>query len=1159
MSDPKNDAGTSQPKAPAKDPKKKGEEDLSEEDLASKQQLELYVERVQDSDPGLQKVVLESMRRLNQIRACLLVLQHETRTSTSSMTSVPKPLKFLRPHYGTLKSFYETMRDSDMKKYLADILSVLALTMSAEGERESLKYRLLGSEGDIGSWGHEYVRRNFTRVYQATESEEAPIEDLMELVQQIVSFHMKHNAEPEAVDLLMEVEDLDLLLEHVDKTNFKRTCLYLTSAARLVVDIAYTIYMKFEEFASALQIALSLDNMQHMRQVFTSCDDQLKMQFCYILARHACFCYIAVGITFELDDEMVADDDDREALQDIINNTKLSESYLTLVRDIEVMEPKSPEDIYKALIVACRHRKRKKNTPFESSLHPKHGSDAGFFQNRNRSRRKNSRLPISDDSHPDKPTNERSNLSVLESWFRVSGAYFIVIPNMLVAPSLPLDPSHHDEVRTIFIMGLPEDVKERELQNLLRWLPGFEASQVNYKGGKPMGFALFSNAKFAFAAKDALQETVFDAKSKSLLHIEMAKKNLLVKGGIVKDSDAYDPYGCYPVPLVLPMLNPAPVAAPSIYVPVQAGCCDDKSVVDVVHDGTKESTTKRYCNDKSCEVARIGRIRFNNLWKEGHPKQIMDLLSQHPFVVNSLVPSWTTSAATKDCFPIPYLSPCEGGKPSGLDSLSAIFLAKKAHLLDDRAGASVDSARQNLAATFVNAFVNAGFSQDKLMTAPSDSSIGGSTGNWLFKNKEHGKTSVAASLGMILLWDVDSGLAQIYKYFHSNDNHVIAGALLGVGIVNCGVKNDSDPALTLLSEYISKEDSSVRIGAIMVLGIAYAGAQNEQIHSSLTPILNDAKAPLNVIAFTAISLGLIYVGSCNEEVAQAIIFALMDRSESELGKPLTRLLPLALGLLYLGKHESVEATAEVSKMFNEKIRKYCDMTLLSCAYAGTGNVLKVQNLLGHCAQHLEKGETHQGPAYGEQNIRRAVPLALGLLCISNPKVNVMDTLSRLSHDSDSEVAMAAVISLGLIGGGTNNARTASMLRNLSSYYYKDANLLFCVRIAQGLVHLGKGLLTVNPYHSDRFLLAPTALAGLVTILHACLDMKAMPRMLMTVDENHKLLPVPVRVGQAVDVVGQAGQPKTITGFQTHSRYIPLSPILEVHVILKENPEYREDS
>lgn len=53
------------------------------------------------------------------------------------------------------------------------------------------------------------------------------------------------------------------------------------------------------------------------------------------------------GITFELHEELVADDEDRETLQEIINNSKLSEGYLTLARDIEVMEPKSPEDIYK--------------------------------------------------------------------------------------------------------------------------------------------------------------------------------------------------------------------------------------------------------------------------------------------------------------------------------------------------------------------------------------------------------------------------------------------------------------------------------------------------------------------------------------------------------------------------------------------------------------------------------------------------------------------------------------------------------------------------------------------------------------------------------------------------------------------------------------------
>ena len=36
--------------------------------------------------------------------------------------------------------------------------------------------------------------------------------------------------------------------------------------------------------------------------------------------------------------------------------------------------------------------------------------------------------------------------------------------------------------------------------------------------------------------------------------------------------------------------------------------------------------------------------------------------------------------------------------------------------------------------------------QDKLMTVTPDSSSGASSGNWLFKNKEHGKMSAAASL-----------------------------------------------------------------------------------------------------------------------------------------------------------------------------------------------------------------------------------------------------------------------------------------------------------------------------------------------------------------------------------------------------------------------------
>lgn len=46
-------------------------------------------------------------------------------------------------------------------------------------------------------------------------------------------------------------------------------------------------------------------------------------------------------------------------------------------------------------------------------------------------------------------------------------------------------------------------------------------------------------------------------------------------------------------------------------------------------------------------------------------------------------------------------------------------------------GSQVDSARMNLASSFVNGFVNAAFGQDKLLTDDGN--------KWLYKNKDHGK------------------------------------------------------------------------------------------------------------------------------------------------------------------------------------------------------------------------------------------------------------------------------------------------------------------------------------------------------------------------------------------------------------------------------------
>ncbi len=128
--------------------------------------------------------------------------------------------------------------------------------------------------------------------------------------------------------------------------------------------------------------------------------------------------------------------------------------------------------------------------------------------------------------------------------------------------------------------------------------------------------------------------------------------------------------------------------------------------------------------------------------------------------------------------------------------------------------------------------------------------------------------------------------------------------------------------------------------------------------------------------------------------------------------------------------------------------------------------------------------------YGEPVIRKSVPLALGLVSASNPKLPIIDTLSKYSHDHDLAVALNAIFAMGLVGAGTNNARLAQMLRQLAGYYYKEPDCLFMVRIAQGLVHMGKGTIALNPFFSDRGVMSRPAVAGLLATLTAFTDAKA---------------------------------------------------------------------
>ncbi|MBE7182143.1 MAG: hypothetical protein INR71_13240 [Terriglobus roseus] len=48
-------------------------------------------------------------------KPALEAIKDSIKTSTSSMTAVPKPLKFLRPHYEKLEKTYESWPDGESK------------------------------------------------------------------------------------------------------------------------------------------------------------------------------------------------------------------------------------------------------------------------------------------------------------------------------------------------------------------------------------------------------------------------------------------------------------------------------------------------------------------------------------------------------------------------------------------------------------------------------------------------------------------------------------------------------------------------------------------------------------------------------------------------------------------------------------------------------------------------------------------------------------------------------------------------------------------------------------------------------------------------------------------------------------------------------------
>lgn len=236
-----------------------------------------------------------------------------------------------------------------------------------------------------------------------------------------------------------------------------------------------------------------------------------------------------------------------------------------------------------------------------------------------------------------------------------------------------------------------------------------------------------------------------------------------------------------------------------------------------------------------------------------------------------------------------------------------------------------------------------------------------------------------------------------------------------------------------------------------------------------------------------------------------------------------------------------------NKTINQDIDRR--LAVLGIALVTLGDPLGQEMLLKYAESLIQ---------FGDLQVIRSIPIALAIGFASNPQNIVMDLLSKMAHDPDPETALSAIISLSIVAAGTNNARAAKMFRQLALFYQKSTNALFLVRVGQGTVHLGKGLLTLSPLIHGGEVIRRTTLAHLLVIAMLTLNTQkhllegfhhlylwhivagANPRMLMVLDgETLEPEPVSLRVGQKVNTVGVPGNPRGVTGFQTHTSPVVL--------------------
>lgn len=310
---------------------KKTDKELNEEELEYKKNIDDMITGLFDSDHTLQ------MNAYNLIK-------QEIITSTGTMTSIPKPLKFLKPHFEKVKEEYLKEENPTRKHLLGNLLCILVLVVDTKDT--SLHYILENNLTDFFEWGQELIRSLSGEI--ATEflkrlDEEKPFEDLIKLATLTASHLIEKNNESEAIDLLVELDLMDEIKGFCKEDNYKKICQYLLALSnyaaesteqKKMLEIVYELYNKYNQYTEAIRVAIKLKESLYIKSTLLNCSSYAtQLQMAYILARSKVY---------------IESDSLKDELSEIIKNKNLSNLYKQLSRTIDIAEPKNPEDIFKS-------------------------------------------------------------------------------------------------------------------------------------------------------------------------------------------------------------------------------------------------------------------------------------------------------------------------------------------------------------------------------------------------------------------------------------------------------------------------------------------------------------------------------------------------------------------------------------------------------------------------------------------------------------------------------------------------------------------------------------------------------------------------------------------------------------------------------------------